>query len=136
MREEKKSGPTGESGAAGANTENVEATANLVAQPEKSTPWPADWPELFRADLSRRGWRVGPIAANGGHVDIHDRVHHEPEGWACFHAGGLGVLWRKGDVQPSYWYAPCVDGAPLARVFFTFAAGRCSHVFDLLARFS
>jgi len=33
-------------------------------------------------------------------------------------------------------YVPCVDGAPLARVFFTFAAGRCSHVFDLLARFS
>ena len=31
---------------------------------------------------------------------------------------------------------PCVDGAPLARVFFTFAAGRCGHVFDLLARFS
>ena len=32
---------------------------------------------------------------------------------------------------------PCVDGAGLARAFFTFCSiGRCSHVFGLLMRFT
>ena len=34
-------------------------------------------------------------------------------------------------------FVPCVDGSGLARAFFTFCSvGRCSHVFNLLVRFT